>query len=1077
MIEKKQLNVKENFKHYETYKNLPSDLDKLPLVVIDRMNRELIEENESIVKYNDKPSKKVVYDIKGNEDVHANEYFDMDSMQGFTLIDTKRGKFRKSKIQFAHYSNKNNFISVSLFIAARNALKKYIDSDYYVGVTFKAVVQDESGSNDEHDYSFTHVHAMQLLKCETPSQIDNFMNSFNDKGQGSDRNYKIANFRTTKFTLFLKSKNLEGNGLCNTPVSKAKNLVHRKCGYITITPRTIDNNNCLIDCFKFFVKSKIPARKIRSHLCLPLEGPLNISHAPELEKYFGKKCAIVTGRMEGEPVFAYGDKDCDFGILHNEDHFSFIRAEDCKFISDEIKPKEDKNKISRFMFFDFETVYDKTGKLYPYSLSALLYDQNFKLVDEYFQTDIVGKKRSIIKDTFIDFLRKHDDFRYNTIMVAYNGARFDNFLLGEILAQSGFLDSHNFHMANGQMLKMRFASYTVIDLCRFVMQPLNVACRGFGVDQGKLDFSHIVPQKAQLNGTFGEWLKENESMIKDYNVRDNEILMKLFAKVRECIKTTTGEYIEEYMTISQIAYKKWRDQWPHASKTGSKMICPPPHQIHAPIIREAMIAGRSQAFKTGFFETEMNSLDVKSLYPFVMYECKFPIGQEMLTEVYMPEALGVYRVRIGMQPLTKIIPKRTPDQPLDWDYNGPIVCMLSSVDIECLKDYGACVQFLPLEEYQGTPYDKCIGMYWESSAYVFRDYVKIFKDGKTEQDDLKRNMDLKLNEEILLNNTYKENADNRYDPDLKGEYNSKLEGKYDPNMQGEYNAALREIYKLFLNTLSGKVGQREYMEDTEFCFNENSLTHFINSHSNVIIEKIPNIECIKVTGKNMKYTYKNHTAKPVHLAVFIYSYARSHMYRSILSKTENKFFTDTDSCHMPESEIAKLIQDPKGGFGKFRIGSEFGDFEREIDFKTQRYYSVGPKCYAIYGEKKCKLRFKGINSRSDKLYRSHPSEVKLRKEFSSTYMSEGEKKKYVLRPFEKLLRKQKLEYNMENMFNLYQELPIACSEKLYHTLCVEKKAVCILSSQIKRTTGEGYVSGLRQNYVIKTINVRGEVHR
>ena len=260
-----------------------------------------------------------------------------------------------------------------------------------------------------------------------------------------------------------------------------------------------------------------------------------------------------------------------------------------------------------------------------------------------------------------------------------------------------------------------------------------------------------------------------------------------------------------------------------------------------------------------------------------------------------------------------------------------------------------------------------------------------------------------------------------------------------------------------MNTLSGKVGQSEYDSDISFCFTDNQMQSFVNTHSNIVYNELPRMNCIKLEGLNSEYSYNPKSAKPVQIAAFIYSYARSHMYKSILSKTYDKFFTDTDSCHMRE-EVIQSLEDEGHGFGKFHIGSEFGDFEKEISFKVERYYVVGPKNYAMFGTSGKKLRFKGINQKFDKLFETF--EIK-----DETTVKEY--RKDIVKRFEKT--------NLGEKFNMYETLELACSENIYQQL-TSNKAVSVLSGQMKRVTGVKKITSLHQNFIIKTITPSGFIY-
>ena len=311
-----------------------------------------------------------------------------------------------------------------------------------------------------------------------------------------------------------------------------------------------------------------------------------------------------------------------------------------------------------------------------------------------------------------------------------------------------------------------------------------------------------------------------------------------------------------------------------------------------------------------------------------------------------------------------------------------------------------------------------IGFYWESSDYIFKSYVQPLRKAKSDQD------------------VYAKNNDPRA------------------------NASLRSMVKLYLNSLSGKVAQREYDVDISFCFSDLAVNKFMDLHTDVTYSEIPSMNCIKLEGVNTKYEYKEKKAKPAHLAAFIYSYAREHMYRAVLSRTEEKFFTDTDSCHMTEVEIQRLYDkyqeerksindDLATRFGKFNFGGEFGDFEKEIDFEVSRYYSIAPKCYAMFSDNspKKKLRFKGINQGKDKILEQ---DIKCEKEY----------RKNIVKAFN--------EKEISDHFEMYENLPVACSELLYENLS-QNKCVSILTSHIERTTGCESIASLHQSFMIKTI--------
>lgn len=1137
-VEKKILKEKAINRLIEVYKindeDVPENINELKINEIEELTNRSIEtskprkqpfipnnkqQTEMIVKKYDNPY--------GNIDINNPAGFEF--TEGSEVVVTNQ--VSKGFIE-RDYHNDDNVLAINLFIAIRFYLVEIGELASMISVRIFITYFDQIKKEQIFtEFNLSKSLIDNLKKAESAEQINDIIRSLDEDGQGSDGEISTPLINPRTFRIGYKPKNVRGGALINAPLLTRNDCtIFEHEGFICVNPPN-QGNNCLIECFRFYATSKCDTSKtIRSRLGFKPNNMLTLKDIPKLESLFKLKVCVITGRdLEGKLNILYGDeKTCHFGVMYANEHFSAIRAdaELLRKLEEErrqtakeekkrkrqelaaywkefkknhpaeykekqkewkenakIKKKEEEaylNRPRRYMFFDFETVYNEKGKLYPFALSSILYDDKWEKIDDFFHADTIGIKRTSIRERFTRYIKKHNSAEYRTIMISYNGARFDNFLLGEMLAQSGLLKGNNMQMANGAILRMRFMHYTVIDLCRFVMLPLKVACEGFKCELNKLEFDHTEVQRAQNNGELGSWIKTNYDKLKDYNDRDNVVLMQLFKKVKESINELTGQEIEKFMTISQMTYEHWRKDW------GEDKV-PPPLEENVKRVRQSIIAGRSQAFKKGFFDLcetlGLNSLDVKSLYPFVMMICLFPTGQEIRTEV-VKEGLGIYCVRIKKQPKTKIIPNRQKDCPLNWDYEGEFVTVLTSVDIEVLKDYNAEFDYITFMEkdladaklefekaskkhkensalykkakskYQSEmrriveENDKTIGFYWETSDYIFKDYVEPFKNAKTQQDEWK--------------------------------------GKGDE----KYNAALREMIKLYLNSLSGKVGQREYLKDVSFCFNDNQLQTFSKTHSDIVYDEIPRMNCIKVEGTNTAYKYKKENAKPVHIAAFIYSYARSHMYRSILSKADNKFFTDTDSCHMLEEEIEKLV-DEGHGFGKFHMGGEFGDFEKEIGFKVERYYSVAPKCYAMFGRfpriekkfkylydelKKCnnpranmpfeeffkldsgeceKIRFKGINQRCDKILDvvEPVDETKYREKNVKLF---NEKK-------------------MSDKFEEYQKLGIACCETLYKNL-TNNKCVAILSSHIQRSTGGKSISEMHQTFLIKTISPIGVVN-
>ncbi|KAI8574886.1 hypothetical protein K450DRAFT_264179 [Umbelopsis ramanniana AG] len=264
----------------------------------------------------------------------------------------------------------------------------------------------------------------------------------------------------------------------------------------------------------------------------------------------------------------------------------------------------------------------------------------------------------------------------------------------------------------------------------------------------------------------------------------------------------------------------------------------------------------------------------------------------------MRNKIGVYNVTIVSQPIPNIVPRKNDDGRLDWKYRGQIERVLNSVDIDCLLRYSADIVIHK-------------GYYWESSeSGIFNNYFDKLMAEKKRQD------------------VYKSTNDKNY------------------------NAALRELCKLQMNALSGKLAQRRYENISMFIQNNKQRYAFENKVDKDTIKYYVGKNYIIAEGHRMRTSVQN----PVIWGSLIYAYARTYMYDTVLSKVK-VYGMDTDSAFICHEDIVKL--------GDI-YGDEFGEFK--IETQHHKAILVAPKCYVFFnGDKIVKQRFKGVNTSRDKL--------------------------------------------------------------------------------------------------------------
>ncbi|KAJ2210218.1 hypothetical protein EV179_006380 [Coemansia sp. RSA 487] len=191
----------------------------------------------------------------------------------------------------------------------------------------------------------------------------------------------------------------------------------------------------------------------------------------------------------------------------------------------------------------------------------------------------------------------------------------------------------------------------------------------------------------------------------------------------------------------------------------------------------------------------------------------------------------------------------------------------------------------------------------------------------------------------------------------------------------DYNPAVRELCKLLMNSLSGKLIQKDYDDVIEIISSKEQMNKFRQKcKQDINIIDINKDVCI-VSGTLQQYINK----MPTIYGALIYSYARSHMYDTILSKVDpSKLFgMDTDSAFITVGQYHELLAKYPEIFG-----DDFGQFKEEVlelvdNNKEDGPFGifVAPKCYCFYARDKktgqerfVKARFKGINIDRDRIW-------------------------------------------------------------------------------------------------------------
>lgn len=687
--------------------------------------------------------------------------------------------------------------------------------------------------------------------------------------------------------------------------------------------------------------------------------------------------AVPYAGMRGN-VEAYFDAKYDVHYRHSPD-------KDFDIYKRAIAEKEKLIKVNSFktkiIVYDFETVFniDELSSLHTYSISWIIKsedDPKDKLTGSF----VLGATQEIVCEKFVDMLlREQNDSLI--CLAGYNSSRFDNFFLIPELMKRDLLDDIMYQ--GNSILNIKWGGrHNSFDICRYTTGALSTVAQNFKCKFLKVaNFDHDVIQRhfnkhKSLNGYFhdegchqmdnsycveeydyvkvkGEYkgevdYYENKPLsckcqkFRDlcvYNMFDVLSCLELYDKIEEILKTQKilhgNQRLYDKRTIGGAIYSKF------AEDNRNKLPLLDIKQYKR--ARSGLVAGRVQCYGgarhdlTG--KNQYRMLDVKSLYPYVMLNRFYPYGEIVsmsYEECKKKDLMGFFWCTFNQKALrVNVLPKRptaeqgavnAQDMSLDWNYKGEMKMYIPTIDIDCLRYAGAQITIHDEESIVFT--EKIHG----SVLFKCQDEFKKIKEGE------------------------------------------------DAKPKAERNGALREMSKLFLNSLSGKVIENLHVEKTELVRTDAQMKRIIECATKKSQlapgqeRKLPDMHLANQLSESagiVKYKCIDEDVfekdnRPIYLGICIYAHARDHMYRSIL-KDYDVIYQDTDSALIPLAEYERFaaadqlrIQQGKQPL----LGGEFGQFELEEGSERMvKFVSVAAKNYFIMDDKNklIKKGFKGVN--------------------------------------------------------------------------------------------------------------------
>jgi hypothetical protein len=768
----------------------------------------------------------------------------------------------------------------------------------------------------------------------------------------------------------------------------------------------VKNNNCGIACVAKILGIELSAVMVRREFGLEPNTEIPESVIKQIYNKHNRTSkfpAIISRTFSGNLNFEL----CDY-ILHEvlpngKGHFLVVES-----INQAENKKRQKYRRS-LLAFDFETRNIdklthsvKCGKCVKYNMVDTICSLEYRTLKRE-NAPVETKTHTFTTDgsatsarQFLDFLEmEHRGGRHYTC-IAHNGSRFDFLLL--VGAMTDVEKFHSEFQYRGlSIISMSYYGHIFRDPCCFMPNSLENLCNNFKVEVHKLtDFElngetitnkNLCFYKPDLNVKeflelqtnepdywalyvkyceydcksllclWEKFLIETQGLIQkigSYTTKDGVFNdgKWILAKCSVISKTTIGglaKKIIDTLNKKNRNYENYlqflqEDEIPEAVEYQKRLIEEHKEELdRADLVEQMRIhqrigrqvdkqfdtykkynfvcnfkrGGISHCNQAGKHNESVSSVDITSQYPTAMMKMVIPAGRSRWVYEYNSKWYGYYRIKNlvfaeGTPAFKPICPQPEKGETLNWtaEWKPETVCYCDSEMIKYEMEYGGLLSF---EVIDGLVSDKYV-----NGKQLFGKYVETLFKAKAEQDELKK--------------------------------------KKDPL----YNQALREVIKLFLNSLSGKL-----VEDPSRYYKlgftskpEDAKNHIDGIGYNEIRDEI-------------KLNYW------VSAGVMVYSYSKRLLFeyiRYLPEKANSVIHIETDGIYFPTSGWEHFENTIKDYDGEYQcvIGDCLGSVKQEHT-STGASYWLGKKFYYMYDEGDV-IRIKGIPAKTIDKY---GNEVKL----------------------------------------------------------------------------------------------------
>ena len=682
-----------------------------------------------------------------------------------------------------------------------------------------------------------------------------------------------------------------------------------------------ENNCCAFKCLEMLLNKPIFGNElVKMRKQYNMKSGDKVSIADMSKMYYengGKTHLIIIDNTYNLDIFLDKYK---YVLINKEHYYVVVNA-----TSNEVKETCPTKRGE--LYWDIETrkteEYCMVGNTKSYYLKdsiTMAYYRNYKS-ETYNSVYFASNKDKSSVRQFLDWLiiQSHAGHQYNC--VAHNGARFDHYFLTSAFSEYETLHC-DIQLRGVSIIGLHFSNHMFKDSYCFMTFSLDKLCSDFKVGENSKKKDFLVNGKKLTNMelcfyrpelTFAEFmaLEINEpeywSIYKDYCLYDcislSVIWSKFNCETNSVIKKMGSHLLRNCSvascnTVGSLAKKlidNINKKNPHFIEY-KEFINDEPEKYE--FVCKFKRGGISHVNQPGKHIHEVVSYDICSQYPTSLVEMKIPAGKSDWVTKYRPELVGYYHIKNLEWNVTKAFKPiagggTKEESVLNWTRLNKEMYVDSFMIQYLMKNYG----LISFDVIKGLVSNR-----WIKGSLLFGNYV---------------------------NTLFKEKA---------------LQDEYKTNDKTKYNAAYREVIKLFLNSLTGKL-----VEDPSKYFTMEYTLDKVNEN---------NDKLNSLNGVNIKENVKDKLNVWVNAGVMVYSYSKRLLFeyvKCLPNNSDDIINVETDSMYFNKKHEAVFLENIADYCGEYpvAVGNLLGNVKQEYNTNQVSYF-LGKKLYSIEGTIKIK---------------------------------------------------------------------------------------------------------------------------